>query len=54
MDLIKGEILRDSEHLKLTCKIMKYIHKEKDEIIIKEGEKGDEFFLILKGKVSIL
>ena len=54
MDLIKGELLRDPEHLKLTCKIMKYIHKEKDEIIIKEGEKGDEFFLILKGKVSIL
>ena len=48
MDLKKGELLRNPVHLNLTCKIMKYLHKEKDEIIIKEGEKDDEFFLILK------
>ena len=54
MDLIKGEIQRNPDHLKSTCKIMKYLHKEKDEIIIKEGERGDEFYVILKGKVSIL
>lgn len=54
MSLMNHEIKKNPSHLENTVKIFHYIKKEKNEIIVKEGEKGDEFFLILKGKVAIL
>ena len=54
MSLMNHEIKKNPSHLENTVKIFHYIKKEKNEIIEKEEEKGDEFFLILKGKVAIL
>ena len=54
MSLMNHEIKKNPSHLENTVKIFHYMKKEKNEIIVKEGEKGDEFFLILKGKVAIL
>ena len=41
-------------YLNECAKILKYSQREKDEIIVQQGEKGDSFFLILKGSVSFL
>ena len=54
MLLIKEEQNRNRDHLENTVKILHYIRKEKNNIIVREGEKGNEFFLILRGKVAIL
>jgi CRP-like cAMP-binding protein len=54
MTLIQDELIKNSEHLQNTVKIFHYIKKLKNEIIVKEGDKGNEFFIILRGKVAIL
>ena len=54
MTLIQEDINKNSEHLENTVKILHYVKKLKNEIIVKEGDKGNEFFIILKGKVAIL
>ena len=41
-------------YLNECAKILKYSQREKDEIIVEQGEKGDSFFLLLKGSVSFL
>lgn len=54
MTLIKEELKKNSEYLENIIKIFHYIKKLKHKIIVKEGEKGNEFFIILRGKVAIL
>ena len=41
-------------NLKECAKILNYSQKEENIIIVEEGEKGDSFFLILKGSVTFL
>ena len=41
-------------YLNECAKILKYSQREKDEIIVEQGEKGDSFFVLLKGSVSFL
>ena len=40
-------------YLNECAKNIKYSQREKNDIIIEEGEKGDSFFLLLKGSVSL-
>ena len=54
MTLIKEELKKNSEYLENIIKIFHYIKKLKHKIIVREGEKGNEFFIILRGKVAIL
>ena len=41
-------------YLNECAKIIKYSQREKNDIIVEQGEKGDSFFLLLKGSVSFL
>ena len=37
-----------------SAKILKYSDKEKNEIVVEEGDKGDSFYLLLKGSCVFL
>ena len=52
--LFKVELSKNPNYISYTCKIMKYKETEPNELILQQGDKGDTFFLILKGKVSII
>ena len=52
--ILQEDCINNPEHLSNTAKIMRYKKKDKNEIIVEEGEKGDEFYLILKGEISVL
>ncbi len=49
--ILQEDCINNPEHLPNTAKIMRYKKKDKNEIIVEEGEKGDEFYLILKGEI---
>ena len=50
------KLTNDDFNFNLTecAKILNYSRREENEIIVEEGEKGDSFFLLLKGSVSFL
>ena len=52
--LFKVELSKNPNYISYTCKIMKYYETESNELILQQGDRGDIFFLILKGKVSII
>ena len=52
--LFKVELSKNPNYISYTCKIMKYKETEPNELILQQGDKGDTFYLILKGKVSII
>ncbi len=52
-------ILKDANedynfYLNECAKILKYSQRKKNDIIVEQGDKGDSFFLLLKGSVSFL
>ena len=54
MLLIKGKKEKVKNILDKLATLMKLRKAKKNEIILNEGEKGKEFFILLKGKISVL
>ena len=53
MNLIKDQNMNYENIILQTSKIMKYQYNNKNDIVIHYGDKGEKFFIILRGKVNI-
>ena len=53
MNLIKNQNIEYEEIILKSSKIMKYQYNNKNDIIIHYGDKGEKFYIILRGKVKI-
>jgi CRP-like cAMP-binding protein len=53
IEAFKSEIELTQADEKIILQSLKFQFYDKDEIVFKKGDQGDEFFIILQGEVSV-